>query len=91
MLGLASTTPKTDDAPMPWHLRKQDGLNPKTAEEREREVRTVVAQHGGSLEGFWLSENDKDSYALIEADDEQIRAITRDLRADALKKVKAKQ
>ncbi|MBA2537549.1 MAG: hypothetical protein H0V20_08990 [Actinobacteria bacterium] len=76
---------------MPWHLRKQQGLNPTTAEQREREVRTVVDQHGGSLEGFWLSENDKDSYALIEADDNQIRAITRELGADALKKVKARQ
>jgi uncharacterized protein with GYD domain len=76
---------------VPWHLRKQQGLSPKTADQREGEVRAVVDQHGGSLEGFWLSENDKDSYALIEADDNQIRAITRDLGADTLKKVKARR
>lgn len=76
---------------MPWHLRTQEGLNPKTAEAREREVRAVVERHGGTLEGFWLTEDDRTSYALVDATDAQIEPITRELGSQRLKKVKAKK
>jgi hypothetical protein len=90
-VALARRAASADDARMPWHLRSQKGLNPTTPEAREREVQDVVTRHGGTLDGFWLTEDDRTSYALIDATNDQIRAITRDLDARPLKKVKAKK
>ncbi len=68
------------------------GLNPTTPDERAEEVRkNVEDKHGALLEGFWLSEDDRTAYALIDADDRAIRAIDQDLRTGKLKKIKAKK
>ena len=88
---LACRAATVEDGRVPWHLRTLKGLNPTTPEEREREVKGIVERHGGTLDGFWLTEDDRTSYALIDADDNQIGSITRDLDARPLKKVKAKK
>ncbi len=68
------------------------GLNPTTPDERAKEVRANVEdEHGALLDGFWLSEDDRTAYALIDADDRAIRAIDQDLRTTKLKKIKAKK
>ncbi|MDQ3889367.1 MAG: hypothetical protein M3312_02320, partial [Actinomycetota bacterium] len=89
---LASRAPNADDARVPWHLRTMKGLNPTASDERAEEVRkNVEDKHGALLEGFWLSEDDRTAYALIDADDRAIRAIDQDLRTGKLKKIKAKK